>query len=55
MPTAGCRCCRVGSLLATLHGKTAKDITYGVNASVARFADGAEQSDDITVLALQRK
>ena len=46
---------RLGTLLASLHGKTAKDITDGVNASVARFADGAEQSDDITVLALQRK
>ena len=46
---------RFSTLLASLHGKTAKDITDGVNASVARFADGAEQSDDITVLALQRK
>ena len=46
---------RFGTLLASLHGKTAKDITDGVNASVSRFADGAEQSDDITVLALQRK
>ena len=46
---------RFGTLLVSLHGKTAKDITDGVNASVACFADGAEQSDDITVLALQRK
>ena len=46
---------RFGTLLASLRGKTAKDITDGVNASVACFADGAEQSDDITVLALQRK
>lgn len=46
---------RLCQLIASLSGKTAKDITDGVNASVACFADGAEQSDDITVLALQRK
>ena len=46
---------RLCQLIASLSGKTAKEITDGVNASVADFANGAEQSDDITVLTLQRK
>lgn len=46
---------RLCQLIASLRGKTAKEITDGVNASVADFANGAEQSDDITVLTLQRK
>ena len=46
---------RFSQLIASLSGKTAKEITDGVNASVADFANGAEQSDDITVLTLQRK
>ena len=46
---------RFSQLIASLSGKTAKEITNGVNASVADFANGAEQSDDITVLTLQRK
>ena len=46
---------RFCQLIASLSGKTAKEITDGVNASVADFANGAEQSDDITVLTLQRK
>lgn len=46
---------RLEALLTTLSGKTAEEITMAVNNAVAQHADGAEQSDDITILTLVRK
>ena len=44
---------RFEALLATLAGKTAEEITTAVNDSVTAHANGAEQSDDITLLTLR--
>lgn len=46
---------RLEALLASLAGKTAEEITNAMNADVANYATGAEQSDDITILTLKRK
>lgn len=45
---------RLEALLATMGGKSAEEVTSAINASVAAYADGAEQSDDITILTLKR-
>lgn len=45
---------RLEALLATMGGKSAEEVTSAINASVAAHADGAEQSDDITILTLKR-
>ena len=46
---------RLSDTLAAMHGKTCKETIDGLLESVKTFADGAEQSDDITVLAIKRK
>ena len=46
---------RLNDTLAAMHGKTCKETIDGLLESVKTFADGAEQSDDITVLAIKRK
>lgn len=45
---------RLETLLAGLAGKSAEEITHAVNADVTKHAEGAEQSDDITMLTLRR-
>lgn len=45
---------RLEELLINLQDKTAKQITKAINTDVVVHADGAEQSDDITVLVLKR-
>ena len=45
---------RLETLLGTLVGKSAEEITAAVNAAVQQHAEGAEQSDDITTLVLKR-
>jgi sigma-B regulation protein RsbU (phosphoserine phosphatase) len=44
---------RLLAALAACHGATPKDIVTRVLADVRQFADGAKQSDDITVLAVR--
>lgn len=46
---------RLETLLSTLANKTAEDIAIAINEDVAQHANGAEQSDDITILILKRK
>ena len=46
---------RLNDTLADMHGKTCKETIDGLLESVKTFADGAEQSDDITILAIKRK
>ena len=46
---------RLNDTLAAMHGKTCKETIDGLLESVKTFADGAEQSDDITVLAIKRE
>jgi sigma-B regulation protein RsbU (phosphoserine phosphatase) len=41
--------------LTALNGKSCKEIVDGQLESVRAFAGEAEQSDDITILALKRK
>lgn len=45
---------RLEALLTGLAGKSAEEITHAVNADVTKHAEGAEQSDDITMLTLRR-
>ena len=45
---------RMEKLLAELNGKVCREVIDGQLADVRRFAEGAEQSDDITLLALRR-
>jgi sigma-B regulation protein RsbU (phosphoserine phosphatase) len=45
---------RMEKLLTELNGKTCREVIDGQLADVRGFADGAEQSDDITLLALRR-
>lgn len=45
---------RFEAFLPTLNGQTAKEMVGAINGAVAKHADGAEQSDDITVLVLKR-
>lgn len=46
---------RLESLIATLKGNSAEQITAAINNAVASHANGAEQSDDITILLIGRK
>ncbi len=45
---------RLESLIGTLTGKPAEEITAAINTAVQKHAEGAEQSDDITCLVLKR-
>ena len=45
---------RMEKLLAEQNGKTCREVIDGQLADVRSFAEGAEQSDDITLLALRR-
>lgn len=42
------------SLLGGLHGLSAKEINHKVTADVQHYANGAEQSDDITLMTIKR-
>ncbi len=46
---------RMAEVLKTLNGKSCKEIVDGQLESVRAFAGEAEQSDDITIMALKRK
>lgn len=46
---------RLEALLPTLQRASAEEINVAVNTAVSNHADGAEQSDDITVLTLKRQ
>lgn len=46
---------RMEKILSTLNGKTCREIIDGQLEDVKRFAEGTEQSDDITIMALKRK
>ena len=46
---------RMEQVLAEMNGKTCREVIDGQLADVRRFTDGAEQSDDITIMALKRK
>ena len=45
---------RLEALLATQSGNTAEQVTSAINDAVNAHANGAEQSDDITVLVIKR-
>lgn len=45
---------RLEALLATMAGKSSKDVITAINDSVALHAEGAEQSDDITIMCIRR-
>ncbi len=45
---------RLEALLATQEGNTAEQITSAINNAVNQHANGAEQSDDITILVIKR-
>ncbi len=45
---------KLENILKTLQGRSAEEITQAIDADVARHAEGAEQSDDITLLSLRR-
>ena len=46
---------RLDNILGGLAGKGSQEIIETVKAGVKEFVDGAEQSDDITMLVLKRK
>jgi len=46
---------RLRQCLSDLKGKDIEDIIHGVRSEIATFAQGASQSDDITMLALRYK
>lgn len=46
---------RMERKLSSLNGKTCREIVDGQLEDVRQFANGAEQSDDITIMALKRK
>jgi len=46
---------RMEHILSQLNGKSCREVIDGQLDDVRAFADGAEQSDDITILALKRK
>ena len=46
---------RLEALLATQEGNTAEQVTSAINNAVNAHANGAEQSDDITILVIKRK
>jgi sigma-B regulation protein RsbU (phosphoserine phosphatase) len=45
---------RLETLLQTLGGNSTKTIVESINNAVHQHADGAEQSDDITILCVKR-
>jgi sigma-B regulation protein RsbU (phosphoserine phosphatase) len=45
---------RLETLLQTLGGSSTKTIVDSINNAVHQHADGAEQSDDITILCVKR-
>ena len=45
---------RLEALLATLKGNTAQQVTSAIDNAVNAHANGAEQSDDITIMAIKR-
>ena len=46
---------RLLGLLEGRHNQTAESITEAILSDVDEFVNGAEQSDDITILVLHRK
>ena len=46
---------RLEALLATQQSNTAEQVTTAINDAVNAHANGAEQSDDITILVIKRK
>ncbi len=46
---------RMEIILGELNGKSCREVIDGQLEDVRRFAEGAEQSDDITIMALKRK
>ena len=46
---------RLQTTLGGLAGKSSQQIIGGVRDAIKDFADGAEQSDDITMLVVKRK
>ena len=46
---------RMEKVLGELNGKTCREVIDGQLEDVRRYAEGAEQSDDITIMALKRK
>lgn len=46
---------RLEQLLTTMAGKSSREIVDAINDAVHKHAEGAEQSDDITVMSLARK
>lgn len=45
---------RMEKILAELNGKTCREVVDGQLEDIRRYAAGAEQSDDITIMALKR-
>ena len=45
---------RLETLLTTLKGYTAQQVTSAIDNAVSAHANGAEQSDDITIMAIKR-
>jgi sigma-B regulation protein RsbU (phosphoserine phosphatase) len=45
---------RLDDILGSLTGKSCQQVIETVRAAIKEFADGAEQSDDITMLVLKR-
>lgn len=46
---------RMEKILSELNGKSCHEVTNGLLADVRQYANGAEQSDDITIMALKHK
>ena len=46
---------RMEHILSELNGKSCQEVIDGQLEDIRRFTDGAEQSDDITIMALKRK
>ena len=46
---------RMEQVLSKLNGKTCREVVDGQLADVKQFAEGTDQSDDITIMALKRK
>jgi phosphoserine phosphatase RsbU/P len=45
---------RLGQLVASMRGRPASEVVAAIQAAVAKFADGAPQADDITVVVMRR-
>jgi sigma-B regulation protein RsbU (phosphoserine phosphatase) len=46
---------RMEKILGELNGKDCREVIDGQLEDIRKFTDGAEQSDDITIMALKRK